>query len=102
MIRLHNCLIGLRGLTGDVQDTLMALGTQTLKVSQHVRTLVFAAAKTTPGLRLTAQRLAAPSTRGLSTETTASAPSAQPSPTPERPNSPLTERTPERPAEEAA
>src|SRR5262245_41150161 len=42
---LHSCLHELRELTANVQDTLMEKGLQTLKVSQHVRASIFAAAK---------------------------------------------------------
>jgi hypothetical protein len=49
-VRLHQCLTVLKGLTSDVQDTLLSVGADAITGAQQVRALVKAAAKTTPGL----------------------------------------------------
>ena len=109
MVGLHKCWTALKELTSDVGDTLGSVGTETLKVSQQVRTLFNAAAKVTPGLKEVAQRLATPSSHAVGAESAALRAPAQPAAAPTQPSAPVAppvpvpnEPTPTPPTEKAA
>ena len=65
---LSQCQTALKELSTDVQDTLLAVGTDALKGTQQIRALVKAAVKTTPGLSEIAQRLTTRTQRGVGAE----------------------------------
>ena len=106
---LFKCLTALKELSSDVQDTLLAIGGETLKGTRQIRAQVKIAAAATPGLKQLAQRFASGTSRAVGAETSAAPPTVDagvPTPVvapsgPAAPASPASTSTPAVPAQPA-